>query len=259
MELLADLRVTAIQANLFWQDVDCNLNHLKNLISPLSGSTDIIVLPEMFSTGFTMNPSFISPESQEKTLTWMKETAKQISSVICGSIVFYENEKYYNRFVWVDADANLYSYDKQHLFSYAGEHLHYAPGKRRVVIEYKGWRILPQICYDLRFAESSMNVLGNYDLLIYVANFPALRQFAWDHLLIARAIENQSYTIGVNRVGTDGNNHHYDGGSAILSFDGLPLVKAGKEEQTIHYSLSLESQKAFRSQFPFLHDIKVFG
>jgi len=259
MESLADLRISAIQSNIFWQDVETNLNHLNNLISPLSGSTDLIVLPEMFTTGFTMNPSAISIENQEKTLVWMKECAKQTSSAICGSIIFHENEKYYNRFTWIDAEENLVFYDKQHLFSYAGEHLHYFPGNKRVVIEYKGWSILPQICYDLRFSESSMNVLGNYDLLLYVANFPAARQYAWDQLLIARAIENQAYTIGVNRSGTDGNNHLYHGGSAVLSFDGLPLIKAGKEEQILHYSLNFESQKAFRTQFPFLRDIKVFG
>jgi omega-amidase len=259
MESVADLRISAIQTHIIWQDVDSNLNHFSTLISPLSGSTDIIVLPEMFSTGFTMNPSAISSESQEKTLTWMKVMAKQVSSAICGSIVFYENEKYYNRFVWVDADGNFSFYDKQHLFSYAGEHHHYAPGHKRVIIAYKGWRILPQICYDLRFSEYSMNLLGTYDLLLYVANFPAVRQYAWDHLLIARAIENQSFTIGLNRIGTDGNNHSYDGGSAILSFDGTPLIKAEKEELMMHYSLNLDSQMAFRSQFPFLRDIKVFG
>jgi predicted amidohydrolase len=259
MESVNDLRIAAIQTHIFWQDVDSNLNHFNKLISPHSGSTDIIVLPEMFSTGFTMNPTAISPGYQEKTLTWMKETARQSSSAICGSIVFYENEKYYNRFVWVDADENFSFYDKQHLFSYAGEQYHYAPGQKRVLIDYKGWRILPQICYDLRFSECSMNLHGSYDLLLYVANFPAVRQYAWDHLLISRAIENQSFTIGVNRVGTDGNNHTYDGGSAIISFDGTPLIKAGKEEQMMYYSLNFDSQMAFRSQFPFLQDIKVFG
>jgi omega-amidase len=259
MTKVADLRIAAVQSNIIWQNVDGNLAYLSNFISPLSGSTDIIVLPEMFTTGFTMNPSFISAKEQEITLLWMKNLAADFSSAICGSIVFHEKDKYYNRFIWVDENGNYSFYDKQHLFSFAGEHLHYSPGDQKKIIQYKGWRILPQICYDLRFSESSMNVLGHYDILLYVANFPSVRQYAWDHLLISRAIENQSYTIGVNRVGKDGNNHEYAGGSVILSYNGLPLTIAGKEEQIITYSLRFDDQTKFRTQFPFLQDIKVFG
>lgn len=256
---VADLRIAAVQSNIIWQNVDGNLAYLSNLLSPLSGSTDVIVLPEMFTTGFTMNPSSVTPKEQEITLLWMKNMAYDLSSAICGSIVFFENKKYYNRFIWVDEIGNYFFYDKHHLFSFAGEHLHYTPGHKKIIIQYKGWRILPQICYDLRFSESSMNLLGHYDVLLYVANFPALRQYAWDHLLISRAIENQSYTVGVNRVGIDGNNHKYGGGSVILSYDGLPLSIAEKEEQIITYSLRFEDQTTFRTQFPFLSDIKVFG
>lgn len=259
MNKVIDLRIAVVQSNIIWQNVESNLTHLSNLLSPLSGSTDIIVLPEMFTTGFTMNPSFVKPDEQEITLLWMKNMAADFSSAVCGSIVFYEKEKYYNRFVWVDQEGKFSFYDKQHLFSFAGEHLHYTRGNEKIVIQYKGWRILPQICYDLRFSESSMNVLGHYDILLYVANFPSARQYAWIHLLISRAIENQSYTIGVNRVGTDGNNHEYQGGSVILSFDGSPLSKAGEEEQIVTYSLRFDDQMAFRAQFPFLRDIKVFG
>lgn len=259
MTKVTDLRIAAVQSNIIWQNVGCNLAHLSELLSPLSGSTDIIVLPEMFSTGFTMNPSLTSTEEQESTLQWLKSTAANFSTAICGSIVFCEKERYYNRFIWVNQEGKFSFYDKQHLFSFAGEHLHYTPGSEKLIIQYKGWRILPQICYDLRFSELSMNVLGHYDILLYVANFPSARQYAWDHLLISRAIENQSYTIGVNRVGTDGNNHEYGGGSVILSYDGLPLSTAGKEEQIISYSLHFDNQKAFRTQFPFLRDIKVFG
>ena len=219
MTKVADLRIAAVQSNIIWQNVDGNLAYLSNLLSPLSGSTDIIVLPEMFTTGFTMNPSFVTPKEQEITLLWMKNIAADFSSAVCGSIVFYEKEKYYNRFIWVDENGNYSFYDKQHLFSFAGENLHFQPGIEKIIIQYKGWRILPQICYDLRFSESSMNVLGHYDILLYVANFPSVRQYAWDQLLISRAIENQSYTIGVNRVGIDGNNHEYGGGSVILSYD----------------------------------------
>lgn len=259
MNKVIDLRIAVVQSNIIWQNVESNLTHLNNLLSPLSGSTDIIVLPEMFTTGFTMNPSFVTPAEQEITLLWMKKMAADFSSAVCGSIVFYEKEKYYNRFVWVDENGSHSFYDKQHLFSFAGEHLHYTRGNEKIVIQYKGWRILPQICYDLRFSESSTNVLGHYDILLYVANFPSVRQYAWNQLLIARAIENQSYTIGVNRVGTDGNNHKYGGGSVILSYDGIPLSTAGEEEQIITYSLCFNDQMAFRAQFPFLRDIKVFG
>jgi predicted amidohydrolase len=259
MTKVADLRIAAVQSNIIWQNVDGNLAYLSNLLSPLSGSTDIIVLPEMFTTGFTMNPSFVTPKEQEITLLWMKNIAADFSSAVCGSIVFYEKEKYYNRFIWVDENGNYSFYDKQHLFSFAGENLHFQPGIEKIIIQYKGWRILPQICYDLRFSESSMNVLGHYDILLYVANFPSVRQYAWDQLLISRAIENQSYTIGVNRVGIDGNNHEYGGGSVILSYDGLPLSTADKEEQIITYALRFDDQTAFRALFPFLRDIKVFG
>lgn len=256
---VADLRVAAVQYNIIWQNVNGNLAYLSNLLSPLSGSTDVVVLPEMFTTGFTMNPYSITPKEQEITLLWMRNMAYDLSSAVCGSIVFSENKKYYNRFIWVDENGNYFFYDKQHLFSFAGEHLHYTSGSKKITIQYKGWRILPQICYDLRFSESSMNLMGHYDVLLYVANFPAVRQYAWDHLLISRAIENQSYTVGVNRVGIDGNNHEYGGGSVILSYDGLPLSIAGKEEQIITYSLRFEDQMTFRTQFPFLSDIKVFG
>ena len=256
---VADLRVAAVQSNIIWQNVDGNLDYLSNLLSPLSGSTDVIVLPEMFSTGFTMTPSVVTTKEQEITLLWMKNMAADLATAVCGSIVFFEKEKYYNRFIWVDEYGNYSFYDKKHLFSFAGEHLHYSPGNEKIIIQYKGWRILPQICYDLRFSESSKNVLGHYDILLYVANFPSARQYAWDHLLISRAIENQSYTIGVNRVGIDGNNHEYGGGSVILSYDGIPLSTAGREEQIITHSLRFDDQMAFRTQFPFLNDIKVFG
>jgi predicted amidohydrolase len=256
---VADLRVAAVQSNIIWQNVDGNLDYLSNLLSPLSGSTDVIVLPEMFSTGFTMTPSVVTTKEQEITLLWMKNMAADLATAVCGSIVFFEKEKYYNRFIWVDEYGNYSFYDKKHLFSFAGEHLHYTPGNEKIIIQYKGWRILPQICYDLRFSESSKNVLGHYDILLYVANFPSARQYAWDHLLISRAIENQSYTIGVNRVGIDGNNHEYGGGSVILSYDGIPLSTAGREEQIITHSLRFDDQMAFRTQFPFLNDIKVFG
>jgi omega-amidase len=256
---VSDLRVAAVQSNIIWQNVDGNLDYLSNLLSPLSGSTDVIVLPEMFSTGFTMTPSVVTTKEQEITLLWMKNMAADLATAVCGSIVFFEKEKYYNRFIWVDEYGNYSFYDKKHLFSFAGEHLHYTPGNEKIIIQYKGWRILPQICYDLRFSESSKNVLGHYDILLYVANFPSARQYAWDHLLISRAIENQSYTIGVNRVGIDGNNHEYGGGSVILSYDGIPLSTAGREEQIITHSLRFDDQMAFRTQFPFLNDIKVFG
>jgi predicted amidohydrolase len=256
---VSDLRVAAVQSNIIWQNVEGNLAYLSNLLSPLSGSADVIVLPEMFSTGFTMNPSVVTTKEQEITLLWMKNMAADFSIAVCGSIVFFEKEKYYNRFIWVDEYGNYSFYDKKHLFSFAGEHLHYTPGNEKIIIQYKGWRILPQICYDLRFSESSMNVLGHYDILLYVANFPSARQYAWDHLLISRAIENQSYTIGVNRVGIDGNNHEYGGGSVILSYDGIPLSTAGREEQIITHTLRFDDQMAFRTQFPFLNDIKVFG
>jgi len=257
--MVADLRIAAVQTNIIWQHVKSNLSHLSNLLAKLSGSTDLIVLPEMFTTGFSMNPLCTSSEEQEDTLLWMKSLAADFSAAICGSIIFRDKDKYYNRFIWVDESGSFSFYDKQHLFSFAGEPAHYTPGNKSIVISYKGWRILPQICYDLRFPESSRNIREHYDLLLYVANFPAARQYAWEHLLISRAIENQSYTIGVNRTGIDGNNHLYQGGSAILSFDGTACLKAGNEEQILTCTLSLESQNAFRTQFPFLRDIKVFG
>ena len=199
------INVTLIQSDIIWEDKVSNLKNYQNKISQIE-STDLIVLPEMFTTGFSMNPKDISETMSGETIQWMKSNASKMNSAICGSIIIEEDDKYFNRFIWVNPDGSICQYDKKHLFSFAGEDKNYTAGNEKIIIEYKGWKICPLVCYDLRFPVWSRNS-EDYDLLIYVANWPTKRKLAWKSLLVARAIENQCYVIGVNRVGKDENNH----------------------------------------------------
>jgi len=207
------LKVAIIQTSLVWENPTENRRILNDKVNAINDSIDLIVLPEMFTSGFTMNASDVAETMDGKTLTWLKEKANAKQAAIVGSMVITENGNYYNRLVFVEASGIITTYDKRHTFTLAGEHKVYTAGSEKAIINYKGWKICPLICYDLRFPVWARNV-EDYDLLLYVANWPKVRVNAWDALLKARAIENMAYCIGVNRVGLDGNNYEYSGHSS---------------------------------------------
>lgn len=251
------LYVALIQADLVWENPDANRKQFDDLFLQISEETELIVLPEMFATGFSMNVELCAESMDGSTIDWLKSSAKNLNKVIVGSLMVRENEKFYNRFVFVKPDQTIEYYDKRHLFSMGGEHLHFTPGVERKVFQLKSFRILPQICYDLRFPVFSRNQ-NDYDLMINCANWPAPRQHVWDTLLKARAIENQAYVVGVNRIGKDDNGINYTGGSVILDAKGKEIVMAGSDHKIISAKLSTISLQNFRSRFPVLGDSDSF-
>lgn len=220
--------------------------------------TDVIFLPEMFSTGFSMRPSEVAEPMSGETVAWMKEKAEALNAVVTGSVVITENEKFYNRLIWAEPSGEIKHYDKRHRFSYAGEHEEYSAGQTRPTWEYKGWRIRPQICYDLRFPVWARND-DDYDLLFYVANWPARRSYPWKSLLVARAIENMSYVVGLNRVGEDGNGIDHSGDSVVLNPLG-ETVSAAQPNTTevVNATLSKSDLRTTRERFRFLNDRDAF-
>lgn len=253
----AHLRITLVQSDLAWQDPPANRRRLAARFRGLAGHTDLVVLPEMFSTGFSMDAQALAEGMDGPTVGWLREEAAALGCVITGSLIVREGGHCYNRLVWARPDGTLEHYDKRHLFRIAGEHDHYAAGTRRVVVEIKGWRLCPLICYDLRFPAWSRN-RGDYDALLYVANWPQRRAAAWSILLRARAIENQSYVAGVNRTGRDGNGVTYLGDSVALDFLGQPLSSEGGGERVETAVLDLESLQAYRRSFPVHLDADRF-
>jgi len=245
-----NLSVTLIQSDIHWEDIAANLAMFGNKISSIKESTDLILLPEMFSTGFTMNAERLAEPMDGQTMSWLKEKAKEKNAVISGSFIAKENGKYFNRLIWMRTDGRYEVYDKRHLFSYGDENNHYTAGNKKIIVELKGFKILPLICYDLRFPVWSRNT-GDYDVLIYVANWPERRAYPFKQLLIARAIENQSYVIGLNRVGNDGNNIYYHGGSLVADMKGEVLFEKDKdkEEAVATITLSKEKLDEFRNEF----------
>lgn len=246
------LKVAIVQANLKWEDSRSNLQHFSKLLAPLKGA-DLIILPEMFSTGFSMNAKALAETEKGVSLNWMKEIAQKKQSHICGSLIIEEDAKFYNRLYWVSPDARFVQYDKRHLFTYAGEDKVFTAGKEKLLVDIKGWKICPQICYDLRFPTWNRNQ-ENYDLLFFVANWPEKRSFAWRQLLLARAIENMVYTIGVNRVGEDGNKIPYSGNSMAIDMEGKILWEQVDTEAVQTIELSKEKLIASRKRFGFLDD-----
>lgn len=244
--------VSLIQSDIIWEDKINNLKKCQESIDKIE-STDLIVLPEMFTTGFSMNPKNISEKMGGETMKWMKQNAHKMNSAICGSIIIEEDDKYFNRFIWVNPDGSIHYYDKRHLFSYAGENENYTRGDSKIIIEYKGWKICPLICYDLRFPVWSRNS-EEYDLLIYVANWPSKRKSAWKSLLVARAIENQCYVIGVNRVGFDNSGNFHSGESSIINALGDSLYINSNSEDLYTNDISKSELDKIRKQFPFLND-----
>jgi predicted amidohydrolase len=243
------LRVTVVQTELAWQDPAANRHRLAAHFRGLLGHTDLIVLPEMFSTGFSMDAATLAEDMHGPTIGWMREEAAALGCVITGSLIVREAGHCYNRLVWARPDGTLEHYDKRHLFRVAGEQDHYAAGARRLVVDLKGWRICPMICYDLRFPVWSRN-RGDYDLLLYVANWPQRRAHAWSTLLKARAIENLCYVAGVNRIGKDGNGATYAGDSVVLDFLGQLLSSEGGGDRVETTVLDLESLRSYRASFP---------
>ena len=259
---MQDLTISLIQSPLHWQEVDANLAMFEEKIWQISGKPDLIMLPEMFNTGFSMAAEKLAEPMNSKTFRWMKQQAAQSKAVVVGSFIVKEEGNYYNRLLWMEPDGQYATYDKRHLFRMADEHHHYSMGKQRIVRELKGWRICPLVCYDLRFPVWSRNIDENgelvYDLLLYVANWPQARVNAWNVLLQARAVENLCFVAGLNRVGTDGNGVAYNGCSAVVNPKGQRLFYA-KEQSSIHtITLSKEDLQSYREKFPAQLDADRF-
>ena len=253
---MKELRLALVQTPLVWEDPKANQDVLAKKLQQLNGKADLIILPEMFTTGFTMAPENIPVEAGPLSVEWMGTMARKYDAGIMGSLVFSEKKQYFNRFFFVTPDGVQYHYDKRHTFTLAGEHHKYVAGREKVVCEFRDFRICPQICYDLRFPVWSRNT-EDYDVLIYVANWPALRIGAWDTLLKARAIENMAYCVGVNRVGRDPNGHEYPGHTAVYDCLGEPLAFSEKEE-IVYATLSKEHIEENRQRLQFLSDRDTF-
>jgi len=252
------LRVSLVQLNLEWGNVEANLQRVSHLISSLKNQSDLIILPEMFTSGFMMeNKEQIAPKAQ-MTLDWMKNQANELNAAILGSIIEEENGKYYNRLHCVDGENILCSYDKRHLFRMGEEHHHFSEGSTGPVFKIGKWRIRPLVCYDLRFPVWSRNQ-NDYDVLVYVANWPESRRDVWNTLLKARAIENQAFVVGVNRVGTDGIGINYAGDSSIFDAKGKEVGKCTDyKDEIITLRLELDNLQEFRNKFPVYLDADSF-
>jgi len=251
------MKIALIQSDLVWENPKANRIHFEEKINGIKESVDLIVLPEMFSTGFTMNPANVAETMQGETVIWMQALAKAKNVAITGSLVIEELANFYNRMLFVFPSGEIQFYDKRHLFTLAGEDKVYTAGSQKLIVNYLGWKICPMVCYDLRFPVFSRNV-ENYDLLLYVASWPEKRVNAWDALLKARAIENMSYTIGVNRIGIDNNAHHYSGHSQLLDCLGDYIVVPTEEENVFIAELDKQKMIVARQKLGFLNDRDQF-
>lgn len=262
---MSTLTITTIQSNLVWENKAANLKMFSEKIAAIEEPTEIVILPEMFSTGFSMNPTAVAEPMNGETVEWMKETAIQNKIILTGSVIIEEADKFFNRLIWMLPNGQFAYYDKRHLFAFAGENENYSSGNKRLIASVKGWKINLQVCYDLRFpvwarqqpAENNIE----YDVLIYVANWPERRSHAWKTLLCARAIENQCYVIGVNRVGDDGHGIYHSGNSMIVDPLGEVLYHLKDEEDCFTLSLEKEHLQQVRERFPFWKDgdqFKIF-
>jgi len=247
---MQDLTITLVQTHLVWEDIDANLALFDTRLEDIGDPTDLIILPEMFSTGFSMNAESLAEEMTGRAVTWLRAKAVEKKTVITGSVMVKEAGRFFNRLVWARPDGQLITYDKKHLFRYAGEEKVYTAGRRQVTLERNGWRIRPFICYDLRFPIWVRNLNQGYDLAIFVANWPAKRAAHWRTLLRARAIENQAFVAAVNRVGTDGNGFEYSGHSALIDPTGRVLFEAEKDSCAPTLHLPYKVLADYRAQFP---------
>jgi omega-amidase len=260
---MSTLTVTTIQADLQWEDKSANLRRLEEKIDGIAAHTELVVLPEMFPTGFSMRPETFAEQMDGPTLSWMRSVAARKKIVLTGSLIIEEDGNYFNRLVWMLPSGQYGCYDKRHRFAYAGEDAHYTAGQKRLVASVKGWKVLLLVCYDLRFPVWSRQQPPEpsnleYDLIIYVANWPERRSHAWKTLLQARAIENQSYVIGVNRVGDDGNKIAHSGDSMIIDPQGEVLYHAAPKEDVFTLTLTKEHLDTIRQRFPFWRDADHF-
>ncbi len=259
-----ELRITTVQADLIWENKIENLSKFDELLRGIKrGETDVIVLPEMFTTGFSMNPAAFAETMSDATVSWLKKKAWELDTAITGSFICVENDKYYNRLVWMQPDGTFSIYDKRHRFTLAGEHQYYTEGVERLIVEWRGWRICPLICYDLRFPVWARNRvqgegLVDYDVLIYIANWPIARSHHWRILSEARAVENQAYVVAVNRVGTDANGYKYRGDTSVIDYAGEILLRCYFSEEVDTTIFSKEKLGNYRKKFGFLADQDTF-
>ena len=248
------MKVTLIQTHLFWEDREKNLAHFDSLLASLKTETNLIVLPEMFTTGFSMDPAKTAEDHRSRTFEWMKLKALEKNAIITGSVAVKEGHNYYNRLHWVEPDGTTSFYDKRHLFRMAKEDEKYIAGKQKILKQVGNWRVMPLICYDLRFPVWSRNFQNQepmYDVLVYVANWPQVRSYPWKHLLIARAIENQCYVIGVNRIGKDGNGYDHSGDSVVINPRGEIISHIQDNEEAVEtFELDWNYLDEFRKTFP---------
>ena len=262
---MQDLRVTLIQASTVWHDAAANRALYGDLCLSVKGQTDLIVLPETFLSGFSTDVATNAQSMQSESIAWLKALAHECTAVVTGSIVVREGNTVFNRLIWMRPDGTHSYYDKRHLFRMAGEHERFGMGQTRLIVELNGWRICPMVCYDLRFPVFARNRFGDakpenrdYDALIFVANWPSPRSYAWKTLLRARAIENLSYCVGVNRTGTDGNHLNYSGDSVVLDYLGQPIIECGAQPQVVTTTLSWNALQEHRSRFPAYLDADEF-
>jgi omega-amidase len=252
------LNITLVQPDIVWENKEANLKQYEQFIQGIEEKKEIIVLPEMFTTGFSMNTGDLAEKMDGPTVQWMKELSRQHRCILTGSLIIEEGDSYYNRLLWVQPDGVVYHYDKRHLFAYADEHNHFTPGDKRLIVSVKGFRICPMVCYDLRFPVWSRNKDEEYDVLLYVANWPERRNLAWRTLLQARAIENLSYVVGVNRVGSDFKGLNYTGDSAVYGPLGEKILEVSNEPAIRTITLEKDLVMNTRVQLPFLNDADNF-
>jgi omega-amidase len=256
---LSTLKLTLIQPHLYWENKGANLTLLEQKILGLEAPTEIVILPEMFNTGFSMQPTLHAETMDGPTIQWMRRIAMSQRIILTGSLMIQEGGLYFNRLIWMLPNGEFGQYDKRHLFAFAGEDQHYTAGNKRLIASVKGWKINLQICYDLRFPVwSRQSAQNEYDVLVYVANWPEKRSPAWKTLLVARAIENQAFVVGVNRVGLDGNNIAHSGNSMVVGPLGEVLYHSADQESIFQITLEREELDHTRAQFPFWKDADFF-
>lgn len=252
---MENLKITILQPNIIWENPQANLEKYSVMLESIE-ETDVIMLPEMFSTGFSMQPEKLKESMDGQSVKWMQQVASDKNAAVVGSLIIEANAHVFNRAVWVLPDGQIETYDKRHLFGMGQEHLYYTPGKDKLIVEYKGWKFCPQICYDLRFPVFARNT-EDYDVVFYMANWPSARHHVWKNLLISRAIENQAYCFGVNRVGTDGTGLKYLGDSSCVSPKGFAEFM-GENEAVKTFGISYSELHDFRQNFPLLNDLDKF-
>ena len=263
---MSTLTITIIQSDLKWEDKAFNLQQLEEKIKAITQRTQLVVLPEMFNTGFSMNAANLAEGMDGESLQWMSRVSKEQKIILTGSLIIAEEKQFFNRMVWMMPNGQMGYYDKRHLFAFAGEDKHYTPGSKRVIASVNGWKVNLQVCYDLRFPVWSRQQLGDaasgtaaeYDLLLYVANWPARRSLAWKTLLCARAIENQCYVVGVNRIGNDAHGNYHSGDSMVLNPLGEVLYHCADREDIHTITLNMEDLNNTRKALPFLRDADSF-